>query len=147
MINTCPNELDDVQNRQESTKKYAFDYIVETRLNEQTPYERAPILISRNRSKNPEWGEQRGIVTQRENSEILREIKFRANERISSLDDIRRRPKRRLGDADTTMGKEPSKWEASAKKVEDLLGGKPKFQAPAIKYGETKDGLTITETA
>lgn len=106
------------KNRQENTKKKAFDYIVETRLNEQTPYERATILISRNRSKNPEWGEQRGIVTQRENNEILSEVGRRANERISALDDIRGRSKRGLGDADTAMGGGPSKGRASARKVE-----------------------------
>ena len=109
------------KNRQENTKKNAFDYIAETRLNEQTPYERATILISRNRSKNPGWGEQRGIVTQRENNEILSEVKRRANERISALDAIRGRSKRGLGDADTAMGREPSKGRASARKVESQL--------------------------
>jgi hypothetical protein len=92
------------KNRTEDQKESNFAYIAETRNNSQTPYERATELIARNISTNPEWGKDRGIVTQRLADEIREGAELRAKQRISEIFDLRGRARGELGGAAAELG-------------------------------------------
>jgi hypothetical protein len=96
------------KNRTEDQKESNFAYIAETRNNSQTPYERATELIARNISTNPEWGKDRGIVTQRLADEIREGAELRAKQRISEIFDLRGRARGELGGAAAELGERPA---------------------------------------
>lgn len=101
--------------RTEEKKKETFDYILKSRTNEKSFYERATELIAANRSANPIWGKSRGIETQIPNNEILEGAELRSKQRISSLSDLRRSAEGKLGKTDTGMGKQPTGREGVGK--------------------------------
>jgi hypothetical protein len=77
------------KNRTAEQKNKNFLLVEELRQNEQTPYERATTIISRNRSKDPIWGQSDRVVTQRTGDTIVRELESRANERASDVSSVR----------------------------------------------------------
>jgi hypothetical protein len=89
--------------RTENNKNNNFAYIAETRENSQTPYERATELIARNISTNPEWGADRGIVTQRGVDEIREGVELRSKQRIGEISDLRGRARGKLGTTDAKL--------------------------------------------
>ena len=90
--------------RTEDNKNSNFAYIAETRENSQTPYERATELIARNISTNPEWGKDRGIVTQRSVDEIRNGAKLRAEQRIGEISNLREYSRGRQGAVPSELG-------------------------------------------
>ena len=120
------------KNRTAEAKNNIFNHITESRKDKKTPYERATELIARNRSGDPTWGKSRGIETQKSSEEIRRDVGVRANERISSLSNLRGRTKGGVGKSRTEMGGGASKQ------------GKVKTTSKAqVKEGEGKYKVAI----
>lgn len=116
------------KNRTEDQKESNFAYIAETRNNSQTPYERATELIARNISTNPEWGKDRGIVTQRLADEIREGAELRSEQRISEISDLRGRARGELGGASAELGERPAGRTGAEKGriTQKSLGGREK---------------------
>lgn len=92
------------KNRTPEQKQKTFDYITETRTNNQTPYERATELIARNRSANPSWGKSTGIETQKSSDAIREGARLRAEQRTREISALRGPAGERVGAAPTAVG-------------------------------------------
>jgi hypothetical protein len=108
------------KNRTEAKKQELFDYISESRKNNETAYERATELIARNRSADPTWGKGDGITTQIPSDQIRQGAKLRSEQRASALSDLRGGAKRGLGAADTGVDER-----APGRKSFDEIVGQP----------------------
>jgi len=93
------------KNRTEVKKQELFNYISESRKNKETAYERATELIARNRSADPTWGKSNGIRTQKSIEDIRREVRLRAEQRISDLSSLRGTTQRGMGDTTPKLGR------------------------------------------
>lgn len=94
------------KNRTESEIKKNFDLVQNHQQNNKSAYENATEIILENKSTDPEWGASAGIRTQKENSEIRKGFRSKADSRIRSVRSIRDDRAGRRGDADTRLGEE-----------------------------------------
>lgn len=110
------------KSRTEDKKNELFQYITESRTNNQTPYERASELIARNRSTDPSWGRAEGIRTQRTSDEIRESARLRAQQRVSEVSSLRGQPGVRGGVSTATVGGEVTGGPGVTETVKSQLG-------------------------